>query len=94
VERDRLMHGADLWNAPIFHPIQGAFAFSEPLLLPGAIAAPLFARHAPPALAHNFAFLIVLSLGGIVACRLAVVASNSFHKGFLGHRVKELEAGS
>jgi hypothetical protein len=69
---DRLMHGyADLWNAPIFHPIQGAFAFSEPLLLPGAIAAPLFALHAPPALAHNFAFLIVLSLGGIVACRLA-----------------------
>jgi hypothetical protein len=69
---DRLLHGyADLWNAPIFHPAEGTFAFSEPLLLPGAIAAPLFAVHAPPALAHNVVLLALLGSNGALACRLA-----------------------
>jgi hypothetical protein len=68
----RLWHGfADLWNAPIFHPTAGTFAFSEPLLLPGLLAAPLFALHAPPALAHNLVLLVVLAGNGICACRLA-----------------------
>jgi hypothetical protein len=48
----RLRHGfAALWNAPIFNPTSGAFAFSEPMLLPGVLAAPLFGMHVPPALA-------------------------------------------
>ncbi len=68
---DRFLHAyAGLWNAPIFHPTQGAFAFSEPLLLPGALVAPLFALHAPPALAHNVALLTLLSSGGFFATRL------------------------
>ncbi|HXI57215.1 MAG TPA: hypothetical protein VNO55_14200 [Polyangia bacterium] len=69
---DRLGHGyVDLWNAPIFHPTPGAFAFSEPLLLPGALAAPLFALHAPPALAHNLVLIVLLGANGVLACRLA-----------------------
>lgn len=68
----RFGHGyADLWNAPIFHPTAGTFAFSEPLLLPGILAAPLFWAHAPPALAHNFVLIAVLTAGGLFAARLA-----------------------
>jgi hypothetical protein len=69
---DRAVHGyGGLWDAPIFHPAQGAFAFSEPLLLPGTLAAPLFALRAPPALAHNFALFALLGSNGAFACRLA-----------------------
>lgn len=68
----RLWHGfIDLWNAPIFHPTTGAFAFSEPMLLPGALAAPLVGLRAPPALAHNLVLLAILSANGIAACRAA-----------------------
>src|SRR6266536_1730811 len=68
---DRLAHGyAGLWNAPIFHPTQGTFTFSEPLLLPGALGAPLFWLGAPLALAHNFVLLALLCLNGVFGCRL------------------------
>jgi hypothetical protein len=68
---ERFLDGyAGVWDAPIFHPTHGAFALSEPLLLPGALAAPLFALHAPPALAHNFVLLALLSFNGISGCRL------------------------
>jgi hypothetical protein len=67
---DRLLHGyVNLWDAPIFHPTQGAFAFSEPMLLPGAVVSPLFALHAPPALAHNFVLVAALCSNGILSCR-------------------------
>jgi hypothetical protein len=66
----RLWHGyAEAWNAPIFHPTAGAFAFSEPMWLPGAIAAPLFPLG--PALAHNLVLLLLLGSNGVFACRLA-----------------------
>jgi hypothetical protein len=69
---DRLVHGyARLWDAPIFHPTEGAFAFSEPMLLPGAMASPLFALHAPPALAHNFILVAALCTNGMLSCRCA-----------------------
>src|SRR5215475_10688187 len=36
----RLAHGyAGYWNAPIFHPVKAAFAFSEPEAVPGLIFA-------------------------------------------------------
>ena len=67
----RLWHAyAGLWNAPTFHPTAGAFAFSEPMLLPGALVAPLFAFGAPPALAHNVAMLAILTANGLAGCRL------------------------
>ena len=67
---DRLLHGyVGLWDAPIFHPTLGTFAFSEPMLLPGAVVSPLFALHAPPALAHNFVLVAALCSNGILSCR-------------------------
>jgi hypothetical protein len=68
----RLWHGfSDLWNAPIFHPTTGAFAFSEPMLLPGALVGPLVGLRAPPALAHNLVLLAILGANGIAGCRVA-----------------------
>ncbi len=65
-------HGyAGFWDAPIFHPTGGAFALSEPMVLPGLMAAPLFALHAPPALAHNLVLLTLLATNGVFGCRLA-----------------------
>jgi hypothetical protein len=69
---DRFLHGyAGLWDAPIFYPTKGAFAFSEPMLLPGAMASPLFALHAPPALAANLVLLAMLCANGVLASRCA-----------------------
>lgn len=66
---DRLEHGlAGYWDAPIFHPTRGAFAFSEPqptLLL----VAPL-AWWGSPVLAMNVYLLVSLVLNGRLAERL------------------------
>jgi len=62
---------AAAWDAPIFHPTPGAFALSEPLWLPGAMAAPLFAAGAPPALAHNLVLLALLTANGVGGARVA-----------------------
>jgi hypothetical protein len=67
----RLWHGyAGFWDAPIFHPTAGAFAFSEPMLLPGFLSAPFFALHAPPALPHNLVLFATLTANGVFGCRL------------------------
>ncbi|NIQ52158.1 MAG: hypothetical protein GWN71_01345, partial [Gammaproteobacteria bacterium] len=42
---------AGYWDAPIFHPAPGAFAFSDPQLLTGLAATPLWWMS--PALAYN-----------------------------------------
>ena len=35
-DADRVPHGfLGLWNAPIFHPLEGTFTFSAPMLLQG-----------------------------------------------------------
>ncbi|HVT10057.1 MAG TPA: hypothetical protein VHO67_21500 [Polyangia bacterium] len=62
---------AGFWDAPIFHPTGGAFALSEPMVLPGLLAAPFFALHAPPALCHNLVLLALLATNGVFGCRLA-----------------------
>jgi len=68
----RVWHGyTGFWDAPIFHPTPGAFAFSEPMPLPGLLAAPFFALGAPPALAHNVVLLATLTVNGMFGCRLA-----------------------
>src|SRR5438128_12144836 len=41
---DRVAHlWVGYWNAPIFHPIKGTFAFSETMWLLGAVLSPLWA---------------------------------------------------
>jgi hypothetical protein len=59
------------WDAPIFFPTPGAFAFSEPQPLTGLAVAPLWWLGAPPALAYNAALLAHLVLNGVFARRAA-----------------------
>ncbi len=56
------------WNAPIFYPVTGAFAFSDPQPLTGLLAAPLW-RFAPAA-AYNLILVGFLALNGWSAYRL------------------------
>lgn len=71
-DADRVPHGFDgLWNAPIFHPLQGTFTFSEPLLLQGATLSPLWWLGVPPAAVYNLAILFTLVCNGLAARGLA-----------------------
>lgn len=60
----------DYWNAPIFHPTRGSFAFSEPqpVML---LFAPTIWLFNSPILAFNLYTLCTLFLNGVVAWRLA-----------------------
>lgn len=52
------------WDAPIFYPASGAFAFSDPQPLTGLSGAVLWERS--PALAYNLVLLAYLTLNGAV----------------------------
>ena len=52
-----------LFEAPIFHPLPDTLAFSENLLLPGALGAPLQA--CGPVLAYNVVLLLSLVVSGL-----------------------------
>jgi hypothetical protein len=71
---DRLAAGLSglmgLWNAPIFHPIAGSFAFSETLLLGGVLTAPVLWLGGSPALAHNTLLLASLVANGVLGLAL------------------------
>lgn len=58
------------WNAPIFHPLEGAFAFSEPQPLTGLLAAFFEGLTGSPVLAYNAIVVFGLTLNGWTACRL------------------------
>jgi hypothetical protein len=71
-DADRVPHGfSGLWNAPIFHPLEGTFTFSEPMLLQGVTLSPLWWMHAPPALIYNLAILCILVCNGLATRSLA-----------------------
>lgn len=71
-DADRAPHGfLGLWNAPIFHPLQGTFTFSEPLLLQGVTLSPLWWMGAPPAAIYNLAILFTLVCNGLATRSLA-----------------------
>lgn len=67
---DRLSNGlTDYWNAPIFFPVAGTFAFSEPQ--PATmLVAPVFWLTGSPALAYNVYLILSLSLNGWFTVRL------------------------
>lgn len=68
---DRLPHGlTGFWTAPIFHPLEGTFAFSEPLFLQGVALSPLWWLGAPPAAIYNLALLLTLALNGLATAAL------------------------
>jgi hypothetical protein len=71
-DADRVPHGfLGLWNAPIFHPLEGAFTFSEPMLLQGVTLSPLWWMGAPPAAIYNLAILGTLVCNGLATRSLA-----------------------
>jgi len=71
-DADRVPHGlAGLWNAPIFHPLEGTFTFSEPMILPGVALSPLWWLGVPPAAIYNLAILGILVCNGLAARSLA-----------------------
>ena len=67
---DRLSEGLEgYWDAPIFFPTSGAFAFSEPQ--PATmVVAPVFWFSGSPALAYNAYLLLSLFLNGLFTFRL------------------------
>ncbi len=65
---------AQVFQAPAFHPLPDALAFSENLLLPAALVAPLQAAGGP-VLAYNVALLGSLLLSGLGAYLLVRRAS-------------------
>src|SRR3954470_15551209 len=71
-DADRVPHGfLGLWNAPIFHPLEGTFTFSEPMLLQGVTLSPLWWMGAPPAAIYNLAILGTLVCNGLATGSLA-----------------------
>jgi hypothetical protein len=71
-DADRVPHGfAGLWNAPIFHPLEGTFTFSEPMLLLGVTFSPLWWMGTPPAAIYNLAILCILACNGLATRSLA-----------------------
>jgi hypothetical protein len=64
-----IRHGRSPWDAPIFHPLPDALAFSENLLLPAIVTAP--AQIGGPVFAYNLALLLSL-LGSGLAVQLLV----------------------
>jgi hypothetical protein len=74
---DRLLHGyAGYWDAPIFYPVRGAFAFSEPQAATGLVFAALQAAFGSIA-AYNLTLIAWLALNGVAAHRLLRVAGRS-----------------
>ncbi len=67
---DRALHGfANYWDAPIFHPTSGAFAFSEPQ--PATLlVAPVYWITGSPIAAYKAWMLLSLTLNGVFAFRL------------------------
>jgi hypothetical protein len=58
------------WDAPIFHPVAGAFALSEPQPLTGLVFAPISWITHSPVLAYNVVLLVAIALNGLAAARL------------------------
>ncbi len=62
---DQLLQGYPrYWDAPIFAPDSGAFAFSEPQPVSTLLAAPLWLVFQAPALGYNFVIILFLTLNG------------------------------
>ena len=68
---------AHLFDANIFYPERRTLAYSETLLLPGALAAPLHWLGAGPILVHNLVFLSGFAISGAGTALLVRLLTNS-----------------
>ncbi len=74
---------AHIADANIFHPERRALAFSEMMLVQGAIAAPAIALGAPPVLAFNVAVFAGFALTGWAFCLLVQRWTGSWAAGYV-----------
>jgi hypothetical protein len=61
---------AHLFDANIFYPERNTLAYSETLLLPGTVAAPLYWVGVPPILIYNLVFLSGFAISGVTVALL------------------------
>jgi hypothetical protein len=73
--------GAYYWDAPIFFPTKGAFAFSEPQPLTGAVFAVLRAVGCSQTAAYAVVLLGALTLNGVATARLLDLLGVAFVPG-------------
>lgn len=79
-----LLHAPDrIFQAPIFHPLPDALAFSENLVLPGVLAAPAQLLGGP-ALAYNLTLLLGNAISGLGVYLLVRRASGDRLAAFAG----------
>ena len=68
---ERATHGFEhFWQAPIFHPTEGTFTFSEPQPLTGLLVLGFWKLVDSPFAIYNMAILMCLFLNGVFAYRL------------------------
>ena len=72
------------WNAPFFHPVPDAMAFSESLLGLALITSPLQWLGASPTQAYNLAFLFSFPLSAFAAFLLCLVLTERLDAAFVG----------
>ena len=69
---DRAAHlFSGYWDAPIFHPQEGAFGLSDPMPATGLLFAVLRLATSNPFLSYNLCLLAILALNGVAASHLA-----------------------
>jgi hypothetical protein len=73
----------DLFNAPIFHPEQRTLAYSEHMLVPSLMGAPLLWAGASPVLVHNLLFMLGMTLSGWVMCMVVARWTGSWSAGLV-----------
>ena len=63
---------ANLFNGNIFYPAKGSLAFSEPLIVPAIMAAPVFWLGGSPVLAYNLLLLLGFTLTALATYAVVV----------------------
>ncbi len=74
----------DLFNGNIFYPEPGTLAFSDAMLVQGAIAAPMVWLGTPPVLVHNLMLLGAIVLSAVAMFALVRYLTGSRGAGVLG----------
>lgn len=85
-------HPLQLFDAPIFHPEQHTLAYSEHLVVPSLIGAPLLWLGASPVLVHNLLIIAGLALSGWAMCLVMTRWTGSIHAGLVAGLVYAFNA--
>ena len=74
---------ADLFNANIFYPEPLTLAYSDAMLLPGLVLAPLFWAGVSPVIIYNLALFLAFTLSGLTAFWLARLVTGNASAGLV-----------